>query len=140
MSTCCLLLLAGTQAASSRLNKDIALAAALADQGLPSFVQSWYLQPMWSSLNAHPRSAASVICMATPHYITEHACFCVRPLLGPSCARGSSWCALALFDFNVHAMAHTKTHTMQPSCLHTACVKLQQNTLQDALTLKPLQN
>lgn len=49
---CCI---ADAGAALARQARDTALADALMADGLEAFVQSWYQQPMWSSLVKHPR-------------------------------------------------------------------------------------
>ena len=40
----------------ARLDRDTALAAALAAEKVTAFVDSWYSQAMWSTLRKHPRS------------------------------------------------------------------------------------
>ena len=45
----------GAQQRQARREKDEGLADALLAQGLPAFVQAWYLQPMWQSLRSHAR-------------------------------------------------------------------------------------
>ncbi|DBA90081.1 TPA: hypothetical protein ACH3X1_003400 [Trebouxia sp. C0004] len=47
--------IAGAKEASSRLNRDTALAATIDAEGLAAFVDSWYSQPMWSTLCRHPK-------------------------------------------------------------------------------------
>ena len=47
----------GSAEREARRSRDGALAAALRQSGVQSFVEDWYRQPLWRSLRAHPRSA-----------------------------------------------------------------------------------
>lgn len=46
--------------AAARLERDASLATALESSGIHAFAQSWYEQPMWSSLKQHPRCVTGI--------------------------------------------------------------------------------